>query len=233
MYIAPAVPAEPAPASLRTALAIEHTAMVVDGLPGRAIRHDRGSSIYDEGSPATHIYQVLAGVVRTCKLLPDGRRQIGGFAFAGEIFGLDGSEVHFYAAEAVTDCSVIRYSRRAIEAMQPQNRVGSGALQKLMLDSLAAAQRCILALGRKTAVERVAWFLLELEERGGSKCGRVDLPMPRHDIADHLGLTMETVSRAFGILKRSGAVALDGAHQVQIRNNAVLQEFGGELLRLN
>ena len=225
MHISNLVSVSRVAASVAASLPAEAAEAAFEHFPGRIVRHARGRTIFEEGSPATHVYKVVSGTVRTCKLLADGRRQIGEFVLAGEVFGLDGLGDHFYTAEAVTDCTVVCYTRRAVEENLLGSRNAAAVVHRLMLNSLGAAQRSLLALGRKTAVERLASFLLELQDRTGTDAGCVTLPMPRHDIADHLGLTIETVSRAFGTLKKARAIELDGAHRVRVRNRLALERI--------
>ena len=183
---------------------------------GRPVCAARDTEIYAEGSRATHIFKVISGAVRTCKLMQDGRRQIGEFALPGDLFGWDGIDSHFYTAEAIADAVLVCYPRRAIEEVSRRDQDAARALQVMMLGNLSAAQRRMVLLGRKTAVERVATFLLEMHQRGSRGPGQVHLPMTRTDIADHLGLTIETVSRVLGVLKQKQAISLQDAHTIRV-----------------
>jgi CRP/FNR family nitrogen fixation transcriptional regulator len=200
----------------------------LDKLFGRTLHAARDAEIYAEGSPATHIFKVVSGAVRTCKIMRDGRRQVGEFALPGDFFGWNGIGAHFYSAEAVADSMLISYARRDVDHASAADREALRALHLMVLESLSAAQRRLLLLGRKTAVERVASFLLEMHERGSGKADEVRLPMTRSDIADHLGLTVETVSRALSSLKQSGAVLLEGAHQFRVWDWRKLEQLSGD-----
>jgi CRP-like cAMP-binding protein len=187
---------------------------IFSGIP---MTYPRGAEIYGEGETFGHIYQVVSGVVRIAKLLPDGRRQITGFYLPGDIFGLEAGDVRHFSAEAVVQSKVVAFR------WQSQHATGTrsiGFFQELLnvaMKDLRHMQAQLLVVGRKSALERVAAFLLEMSERSASP-DLVELPMPRHDIADYLGLTLETVSRMLAELKNLGAIALDGARRVQLRD---------------
>lgn len=194
---------------------------------GSVISVRAGREIYAEGYEATHWYRVTSGVLRTCKLLPDGRRQIDDFLFEGDVFGLEGTNDHCFAAEAVTNASVVSYSRSRFDAIAAGDaRVSAGLLQ-MTLKRLDRAHKRLLLLGRKTAEEKLATFLLEMLDRSDDP-DAIALPMSRTDIADYLGLTIETVSRTFSIFKRDGLVALPNAHTVIVRDRDGLEELTGD-----
>jgi len=175
------------------------------------------AAIFREGDPAGHLYTVASGAVKLYKSMPDGRRQIVAFALPGDVFGLSAGGSHACAAEALTVSSVCRFRRRQGAAEDAL------ALERRLLDvaerELEAAHRHMLLLGRQTARERVATFLVSMWRRqavAGDVSRRVPLPMGRADIADHLGLTIETVSRTFSALRREGLIAAGDASQVVI-----------------
>jgi CRP-like cAMP-binding protein len=177
--------------------------------------------IYAEGDASDSWYRVVSGTVRICKLMADGRRHVAEFCFAGDCFGLDTADERLYAAEAVDDVTVVRYPRRATERLVDDNPRLARRLCDMTLRDLAHAQSRMLLLGRMTAAERVASFLLELRERRDA--GRViDVPMSRNDIADYLGLTIETVCRVLSAFKRKGAIALPNAHRIELCDRAAL-----------
>lgn len=152
-----------------------------------------GSEIYAQGEKAGNIYQVEFGAVRVYRLLADGRRQISAFYLSGEVFGLEADANHHFFAEAITSTNLRLFPRVKLGDISEE-------LFSLTLRSLTRAQEHLLVLGRQTAAERVAAFLLDLAERQGG-LEQVDLPMSRMDIGDYLGLTIETVSRVFSKLK--------------------------------
>jgi CRP/FNR family transcriptional regulator, nitrogen fixation regulation protein len=181
--------------------------------------YKEGSEIYGEKEPADYVYQVKEGAVRSYKLLSDGRRQIGAFHLVGDIFGLDNGGVHRFTAEAVVKTTVRLIRRQSLEVAAETDPVVSRNLLSMTTSSLQHAENHMLLLGRKTSIERVAAFLLEMDERL-TATGVMSLPMTRRDIADYLGLTLETVSRAVSQLRRAGV--LDFAGNNQCREIALL-----------
>ncbi|WP_051341433.1 helix-turn-helix domain-containing protein [Azospirillum halopraeferens] len=173
---------------------------------------ERETMLFSEGDAAGDLYRVIDGMVRIYKLLPDGRRQIVGFLQAGDMMGLTLGPCYLYTAETVTTCSLQRLPRSRFEALMEAQPALARSLHARTATELVAAQDHMLLLGRKTAVEKVASFLLLLatRSRSASSLGgrRVRLPMSRNDIADYLGLTTETVSRAFTKLKTGGLIRL-------------------------
>jgi len=186
-----------------------------------------GQVFVEEGTPALHFYNINFGTVRLFKALPDGRRQITGFMGAGHFLGLKVSGPaaapghYVFSAEAIGEVRLCRFTRAGLLPKLTE----FPALERKLLDvathELIIAQDQMLLLGRKTAVERVASFLLAWADRmalfpAGIQEGKltVELPMNRMDLADYLGVTIETISRALGQLKKSGLVALPHAHEV-------------------
>jgi CRP/FNR family nitrogen fixation transcriptional regulator len=164
----------------------------------------KGTEIFGEKEPAVYIYQVKHGAVRSHKLLLDGRRQIGAFHLAGDIFGLENGDKHRFTAEAVVETTVRLIKRETLQLMAVSDAVILDKLLSMTIRNLEHAENHMLLLGRKTAVERVSAFLLEMDRRTGAD--RVSLPMTRLDIADYLGLTLETVSRALSSLRKAGVL---------------------------
>ncbi len=194
------------------------------GLAGSRVRFERDAEIYAEGDDAACFYEVVSGVVRSSKLLADGRRQIGAFLLPGDIFGFEAGAEHRFAAEAVTDCTVMVHRRRGVEALAARD---AGLAQRLFahtVRNLERTQEHMLLLGRKNAAEKVAAFLLDMAERAPAGDG-VDLPMTRYDIADYLGLTIETVSRTLSQLERQSAIALPSTRHIVLKNRAALRRL--------
>jgi CRP/FNR family transcriptional regulator, nitrogen fixation regulation protein len=182
----------------------------------------RNEEIYAEGEPSDCWYKVIAGTVRICKLLADGRRHIAEFCFAGDCFGLDVADERSFSAEAVGEAIVMRYSRRSTERLLDDNQKLARRLCDMTLRDLAHAQTRTLRLGQMTALERVANFLLELSERRDTR--RVlDVPMSRNDIADYLGLTIETVCRVLSAFKRAGTIAIPNPHRIELSDRDALE----------
>jgi CRP-like cAMP-binding protein len=197
-----------------------------DGGPvGIPMSFGRNTEVYAEGEAAGHVYKVVSGVVRISKLLPDGRRQISAFHTAGDMFGFEADDMHNASAEAVVPVKVIAYKWQSLLATGTHSASLVRNLLTLTMIGLRQTQEHLLLLGRKNALERVAAFLLEMARRAGT--GAVlELAMPRHDIADYLGLTLETVSRMFAELKELGAIRLDGARKVHLLDAERLAAMG-------
>ncbi len=190
------------------------------------VHHDR--EIHAEGDPADYCYRILSGCVRTVKLMEDGRRQIGEFLVAGDMFGFDTLGTYVFAAEAVSDVVLRRFPRRMVDALAESNLGLTRRLRDMTVVSLQTAHSRLLLLGRKTASERIASFLLEMAERlPGRHAHVVDLPMGRMDVADHLGLTIETVCRILALLRREGMIGIERG-RITIRDEAALQQMASE-----
>ncbi|EIM29791.1 helix-turn-helix domain-containing protein [Microvirga lotononidis] len=184
----------------------------------------KDEEIFAEGDRAAFIYKVLSGVVRTSKLLSDGRRQIDAFHLAGDIFGIEAGDEYRFCAESVGDCVVGAYRRSHLASLTGKDAQLAQDMTMGMMRSLVRAQNHMLLLGRKSAVEKIASFLLDMAERNEDDRA-LDLPMSRTDIADHLGLTIETVSRSFTQLERQGIIALPSARHVLLTNRAALERL--------
>jgi CRP/FNR family transcriptional regulator, anaerobic regulatory protein len=175
--------------------------------------------LFAEGDETTSIYEIVRGMLRLVKLLPDGRRQITGFLSAGHLLGLAPEGVRVYTAEAVTKVMLRRYGRADFERQIEEVPGFSKRLLIVTSHELRAAQDQMLLLGRMTAMEKVATFLLLVAKaKDGDGELDVDLPMTRSDIADYLGLTVETVSRTLTIMKQTGLIALSTATHIKIRS---------------
>jgi len=192
----------------------------VIAMTGAPMNFARNCEIYGEGEPADYLYQVISGTVRTSKILADGRRQIGSFYLTGDVFGLEVDDEHTFSAEAITDSRVLVIKRSALVSLAARDSDVARQLWTLTGRELARVQDHILLLV-KTAQERVVDFLLEMADRAPSG-DTVELPMPRQDIADYLGLTIETVSRTLTMLENDGAIALPTSRRVTLRKRAAL-----------
>ena len=187
---------------------------------------DTGAALIREGDPAKHVFNITSGSVRVYKLLRDGRRQITGFLFAGDFLGLATGDTYVFAAEAIEPVTACRFRKSDFRVLIRDVPALEAALLDRANHELAAAQNQMLLLGRKTALERIATFLLDLPslDRGRStKAGDVCLPMTRSEIADYLGLTIETVSRVFTRLKTSGVIRLVSLTEIRIERPERLQ----------
>jgi CRP/FNR family nitrogen fixation transcriptional regulator len=192
---------------------------------GTRLSFSRNDEIYAEADSSECWYKVVSGTVRVCKLLADGRRHIAEFCFSSDCFGLDGTGGRPYSAEAVDDVIVMRYRRKPTEQLIDQNHALARLLREAMLRDLAHAHGHTLRLGRMTAAERVATFLLEMFERR-DRTKALDLPMSRNDIADYLGLTIETVCRTLSAFKRDGTIAIPNPHRIELLDRDALEAIG-------
>jgi CRP/FNR family nitrogen fixation transcriptional regulator len=168
----------------------------------------RAQTICERGEPAEFCWRIRSGCVRTVEWLGGGRRHVGAFLWEGDFVGID-AQTHHADAEAVTPVALRRYRRRTIEAAAESDAALALWLRKTTAEALAVARDHIALLGRKTAMGKTASFLLALDRRSTLPSGNfVALPMSRTDIADHLGLSVETVCRNLVHLQRDGAVRL-------------------------
>lgn len=188
----------------------------------------RGTSIFFDGDRTENYYRIASGAVELVKLLPDGRRQIADFPVVGDFFGFAAGNRHNTSAEALNDAIIVRYPRHMIDSLvRTQPGIAAWLVDRLSA-SLSAAQTQMLLLGRKTARERLASFLLQYASRlelAGSRWQPLHLPMRRVDIADYLGLTEETVSRTFTALRDEGAIETARPDGIRFRDSALLEQL--------
>lgn len=175
----------------------------------RRIHVESGAEIVAQGGQAAYCFIVLSGCVRTVALMEDGRRQVGAFYLPGDIFGWDFLGEYDMSAEAVIPSVLGRISLRNVEQMADQDPALARAFRRLAVEQLRQAREHMVMLSRMTALERIASFLAEMASRSGRAGQAVSLPMGRADIADHLGLTVETVCRSLGQLRRAGTIGLE------------------------
>ena len=220
-------------------------ALLFSNSPGRQVnghlaaisslqRKAPGEILFGEGDELTSVYEIVRGMLRLVKLLPDGRRQITGFLSAGHLLGLAPEGVSVYTAEAVTEVTLCRYGRAAFERLIDEVPGFAKRLLAATSHELRVAQEQMLLLGRKTATEKVASFLLLIaNEQAGNDVQEMDLPMTRCDIADYLGLTIETVSRTLTKLKQDGLIALPSPTRIEFRDRDQLKELAAGDLDAN
>jgi CRP-like cAMP-binding protein len=180
----------------------------------------RNEEVYGEGELAEYLYAVQSGCVRTSKILSDGRRQIGAFYLPGDVFGFEADEEHSFSAEALAPTVVRIVKRAALNSRTGREPAMAGQMLKLTAVELQRTQGHILLL-IKSAQERVAGFLLEMASRNRT-ANEIELPMSRQDIADYLGLTIETVSRTLTQLEDCSAIALPTSRRIVLRNRSAL-----------
>ena len=192
-------------------------------LMGACMSFARNSEIYGENEPADYLYKVVSGTVRTYKVLVDGRRQIGAFYLPGDIFGLETGDEHTFSAEAIGDCKIIVIKRSAVLALAARDNDVARQMWALTARELHRVQEHSLVL-IKSAEERVAGFLLEMADRGAGG-GTVELPMSRQDIADYLGLTIETISRTLKHLEDAATIEVPKRRRILLRNRSALRRL--------
>ena len=212
-------------ASLSTAGDVKEPLAQSMQLMGATLSYPRNAEIFGENEPAEYLYKVISGSVRTYKILNDGRRQIGGFYMPGDIFGLQFSDDHSFSAEAITDTKVLVIKRSALAALAGRDASIARELFNVTGRELRRVQEHVMLLV-KSAQERVASFLIEMAERaaGGNI---VELPMSRQDIADYLGLTIETVSRTLTGLESAATIEVPSSRRIVLRNRAALNRLNG------
>lgn len=197
------------------------------GAPRSSLTFDRGATIVREGSAATHWYEVVSGLARTCKLLADGRRSIGEFLLPGDVFGFELGSAHTVDVEAIAPTAVVRLPLTWFGGSADNIESAAARLHRLAFETVARNNARLLLLARQTAHERVAGFILEMDRRLPRKGSRIELPMTRQDVADYLCLTIETVCRTLSDLRRAGVVAVDAQHAILIRDRPGLEAAAG------
>lgn len=187
-----------------------------------------GSTIFNEAEDAPSIFNVTEGTVRLVKLLPSGKRQIVGFAYPGDMLGLSAHGTYTCSGEAISPVKVCRFPRKKLLDLLEEFPLLKTRLLDIAAEQLSGAQDQMLLLGRKTPIEKLASFLIRLvgtHRACDARQKEIDLVMTRSDIADYLGLTIETVSRTFTKLKTDGLITLAGKHRVVINDVAALQDL--------
>jgi CRP-like cAMP-binding protein len=196
---------------------------------GPAIRHPEPdlhylaarAALFNPGEAAGKVYEVTQGVLLITRLLPDGRRQILDIAGAGRVIGLTWSDAHDCAAIALRDSIVRRYDRNGSGAVA----LNAARFADALFGEVHRLRDLATALGRKTATERLAGFLLDLAGEDANPPIRIDLPVTRNEIADHLGLALETVSRTFSRLRRDGIMRIETSQKLTILDRAALRRL--------
>jgi CRP/FNR family nitrogen fixation transcriptional regulator len=195
---------------------------------------ERDEGIFAQGDLSQFCYQVVSGCVRSVTLLEDGRRQVGEFLLPGDVFGWEAEDEHDFAAEAVTATTLRRFRLSVIEQRAINDLMFAQQLRHYIAAQVRAGRSHLMLLGRMTAAERIATFLLEMHQRlsvaGGAQAGRViELPMSRADMADYLGLTIETVCRGLTDLRRCGTITVDRT-RVIIHDRRALGRAGSDVM---
>lgn len=192
-------------------------------LMGASINVGRNAEVFGQGEEAEYLYQVAAGCIRTYRVLNDGRRQIGAFYMAGDVIGIEAGTEHSFCAEAIVPSTVRILKRSVVNSRATGDSTLARQLFNLSVLELQRTQMHALLLV-KTALERVAGFLIEAATRAKSR-SEIQLPMSRQDIADYLGLTIETVSRTLTQLEHTKVIELPTSRRVILRNRSQLEEL--------
>lgn len=184
------------------------------------------TTLFNEGDKAGHVFTLVQGTAKLTRLLPDGREQVLGFRFSGDVLGYTGADHYPFAAQLLTPAQVCRLERRRLDGLLRRYPALERRLLDLCVQELAATQEQLVTVGRRTAEARVAAFLLSLAEAGKRRhhVGAVlEMPMTRGDIADFLGLTLETVSRTLTAFRRRGWVREPSHARIELlRREALL-----------
>ena len=191
---------------------------------GTLLTLGKGEELFAESDEAECFYKVVTGTVRSYKLLSDGRRQIDAFYGAGEVFGFEAGPEHRLSAEAVSECTVIPYRRRGFDSLAGRDERVAGQLFSYVMRCLERSQDHSLLLGRRSAAQKMAAFLLEMASRRPG-VAVIELAMTRQDIADYLGLTIETVSRTLSQFERDGLISLSSARRVCLNDLPGLRDL--------
>lgn len=199
-------------------------ALEISGFPAKFVA---GTEIYGQGEPTDFAYRVLTGAVRTFCILRDGRRQIEGFHFVSDVVGMVPGDRYQESAEAITDTQVLVMKRSIIDALIESDPAVTREFLRWTSRSLVRAKEQMVLLGRKTASEKVASFLLQLETDGGM-ADPIVVPMSRSDIADYLGLTVESVSRTINQFERDAIIEIVNCRRIHFLNRAKLALLAGK-----
>jgi len=197
---------------------------------GRQVHFGAGETVFAQEQMTTSFYNLVDGVMRLYKLLPDGRRQIIGFALPGDFLGLAASSHHNFSADAIGSVELCQFSRSGFARFSEDKPDLLRRINELAVRELSQAQDHIVLLGRRSAEEKVATFLVRWRNRIAEAAGAsqmVPLPMSRQDIADYLGLTIETVSRTLTSLECSAAIEVPSSRRIVLRNRLALSRLNG------
>ena len=198
-----------------------NTTAIHGGLIGIRMSYASNMEIFGEGEPAEYLYEVVRGLVRSCKILSDGRRQIAGFYMPGDVSGLELDEEHHFSAEAVNNAVILALKRSAIMGLAAREADFARQLWAVMSREYQRAQNHIVILGCMSARQRVASFLLLMAQHSSGD-NEIELSMTRRDIADYLGLTIETVSRTITQFENDAVIGVASARRIVLRDRVAL-----------
>src|SRR5579871_1597355 len=188
---------------------------------GSVCHFRRGETIFGEGDTLSSTYKIVSGAARLSRITEDGRRQIVEFRTAGDSDRLEWDGEYALSAEAVRDVVAVRYMRTRVDRLAAERSDVREGLVALIRNELRTAHEHLITLGCQGAKERVASFLLQLARKAGANDGQtIEFDLGRQDMADYLGLTLETISRTLSEFKRIGAIALPKRRQIRILSKA-------------
>ena len=185
--------------------------------------YGRDVEIFGQQEPADCLYKIVSGAVRTFSVLRDGRRHIAAFYLAGDFFGVEANNTRALSAEAICNSKILVIKRNALTVLAEREKDIARRLRDMFGGELGRAQAHVTLL-IKTSSERVATFLLEMADRS-SETNDIELPMSRQDIADHLGLTIETISRTLSKFEHAAVIRLPNSRQVTLLDRAALERI--------
>ena len=197
---------------------------------GRTVSYPAKATLFEQGRDASFVSNITSGALRLSKLLPDGRRQVVGFALPGDFLGLAMQPTHMFTADALTPVKVCQFSRQGFSDLIDRKPRLMRAVLNMAAHELTMAQDQMVVLGRRTAEEKIAAFLIGMRSRYGRIHGpsvHVPLPMTRLDIGDYLGLTVETVSRMMTRMAREKTIVIvpDGVRLLEVARLEQLAEM--------
>ena len=213
-------------------MAVPERALLSSMTRRRSLR--AGEVLFDEGQTVRQVSIITHGCVRLTRLLEDGRRSIVGFRFPGEFVGVTAGAHHRYAAEAVGSVELCQFAANRLDVLLDEAPNLKTLLINCLLVELESTQDQLVRLGRQTLEERIAHFLLGIEQRSATPCANscIELPMSRGDIADYLGLTLESVSRCLNGWARAGVIHMDSPRKLRIIDRTHLLDLAGEAPQL-
>ena len=203
---------------------VERTGLSALDTLGSVCRFRRGETIFGEGDELRCSYKIVSGAVRLSRITEDGRRQIVEFRTAGDFVGFEWDGQYALSAEAIRDVVAVRFMRTRVDRLVEERTDVRESLVALIREELRAAHDHLITLGCQGAKERVANFLLQLARKARANDGdTLEVELGRQDMADYLGLTLETISRTLSEFKRFGAIGLPKRRQIKILSKAKLR----------
>jgi CRP/FNR family transcriptional regulator len=213
--------------ALQPAISSQPSASFEQSLAQASLRRVEAKEfVFAEGDPTTHVYRIETGAVALYRVLPDGRRQVMGFAYPGDLIGLGAEGEHVMNAQAIKPTRLRSLAFSALRRSAARDPMLALKLYEALARELAATRDLMLTTGQRSAMERVAAFLLALSrrnQRNGEDPTSFELPMTRTDIGDFLGLTIETVSRTLSKLRMLGIIDLPQSHRVKLLDTERLE----------